>query len=76
MGLSLVAQLAKNLPAMWGTWVGKLPWRRKRPPTPVFWPGEFQRLYSPPGHKELDMTERLSLTHSIMAYMGKKSKGE
>ena len=25
--------------------VGKLPWRRERLPTPVFWPGEFQGLY-------------------------------
>ena len=23
-------------------WVGKIPWRRERLPTPVFWPGEFQ----------------------------------
>ena len=23
-------------------WVGKLPWRRKRLPTPIFLPGEFQ----------------------------------
>ena len=30
-------------------------------PTPVFWPGEFHLLYSPWGHKESDMTERLSL---------------
>ena len=30
------------------------PWRRERLPTPVFWPGEFQR-----GHKESDTTERL-----------------
>ena len=30
-------------------------------PTPVFLPGEFQGLYSPWGHKESDMTERLSL---------------
>ena len=37
---SLVAQLVKNLPAMWETWVGKIPWRRERLPTPVFWPGE------------------------------------
>ena len=29
--------------------------------TPVFWPGEFHRLYSPWGRKELDTTE-LSLT--------------
>ena len=23
------------------SWVGKIPWRRERLPTPVFWPGEF-----------------------------------
>ena len=32
-------------------------WRRERLPTPVFWPGEFHRLYSPWGHKESDITE-------------------
>jgi len=42
-------------------WVGKIPWRRERLPTPVFWPGEYHGLYSPWGHKELDTTERLSL---------------
>ena len=42
-------------------WVGKIPWRRQRLPTPVFWPGEFHGLYRPWGCKELDMTERLSL---------------
>ena len=42
--------------------VGKIPWRRERLPTPVFWPGEFQGLYSPWGHIELDRTERLSLS--------------
>ena len=26
--------------------VGKIPWRRERLPTPVFWPGEFHGLYS------------------------------
>ena len=40
-------------------WVGKIPWRREWPPTPVFWPGEFHRL-SPWGCKESDTTERLS----------------
>ena len=45
-------------------WVGKIPWRRERLPTPVFWPGEFRGLYSPWGHKEFDTTERLSLSHS------------
>ena len=40
-------------------WIGKIPWRRKRLPTPVFWPGEFHELSSPWGRKELDTTERL-----------------
>jgi len=42
-------------------WVGMIPWRRERLPTPVFWPGEFHGLYSPWGLKESNMTERLSL---------------
>ena len=29
---------------------------------PAFWPGEFHGLYSPWGHKELNMTEQLSLS--------------
>ena len=41
-------------------WVGKIPWRRERLPTPVFWPGEFHGLYSSWGCKESDMTEQLS----------------
>ena len=41
-GASLIAQLVKTLPAMQETrpwfdsWVRKIPWRRDRPPTPVF----------------------------------------
>ena len=48
-------------------WVEKVPWRRERLPTPVFWPGEFHGLYSPWGWKESDTTEQLSLcfTHKI-----------
>ena len=43
-------------------WVGKIPWRRKQQPTPVFLPGEShgQRSlsgYSPRGCKESDTTE-------------------
>ena len=41
---SLVTQLIKNLPATWETWVRKIPWRRERLPTPVFWPGKSQGL--------------------------------
>ena len=60
---SLVAKWVKNLPTMWepgfDPWVEKIPWRRERLPTPVFWSGELHGLYSPWGHKKLDMTERL-----------------
>ena len=43
-------------------WVGKITWRKKWQPTPVFLPGKppGQKSlagYSPWGHKELDMTE-------------------
>ena len=71
-GASLVAQLVKNPPAMLGTWVWSLGWEdpleRKRIPTPVFWRGELHGLHSPWGHKELDMTERLSLTPGRYAW--------
>ena len=44
-------------------WAGKIPWRRERLSTLVFWPGEFHGLYSPWGHEESDMTtEQLSLS--------------
>ena len=51
------------------SWLGKIPWRRKWQPTPVFLPGksEGQRSlssYSPWSHKELDMIE--ATEHSIM----------
>ena len=59
---SLVAQLVKSLPAMWETWVWKIPLRREQLPTPVFWSGEFHGLYSPWGRKESDTTEQLSLS--------------
>ena len=36
-----MAQLVKNMPTMQEIWVGKIPLRRERLTTPVFWPGEF-----------------------------------
>ena len=58
---SFVAHLVKNPHAMWETgfnpWVGKIPWRRKRLPTPVFWLGKFHGLYRPWDCKESDTTE-------------------
>ena len=50
---SLVAQLVKNLPAMWETWVpsliGNIPSRRAWQPTPVFFPGESPWTEEPGG---------------------------
>ena len=53
-------------------WVGKIPWRRERLPTPVFWLGEFHRLYSPQGQKESDTTELLSLSDFLDGANGKE----
>ena len=63
---SPMAQLVKKLPAfMQQTWVRSLGWEdsleKGKATTPVFWPGEFHGLYSPWGHKQLNMTEWLSL---------------
>ena len=66
---SFVALLVKNLHAMQETWVQSLGWEdpleEERLSTPVFWPGEFYGLYSPWGRKELDTTERLSVSQSV-----------
>ena len=52
---SLVAQMVKNLPECWrlefDPWVGKIPWRRERLPTPVFLPGESHRQRSMVGYR-------------------------
>ena len=63
---SLVAQLVKNLPAMWETWIRSLGWedpleKGKATHSSILtwripWP------YSSWDGKELDMTERLSLS--------------
>ena len=64
---SLVAQTVKTPPAMWETWVGKIPWRRAWQPAAVFLPGESHGQRSlagctPRGHRESGTTEQLS-TH-------------
>ena len=52
----LVAQLGKNWPALQETpvqfLVGKIPWRKERPPTPVRWPEEFHRQRSLAGYTQ------------------------
>ena len=51
-------------------WVGKVLWRNKQQPIPVFLPEKFQGQrnlvsYSPWGHKELDVTEH---EHTTLHY--------
>ena len=54
-------------------WAGKIPWRRKRQPTPVFLPEESHGRrslvgYSPRGHKESDTTEWLHFHFLFILY--------
>ena len=55
-------------------WVGKIPWRWKWQPTPIFLLGKSQGQrslagYSPWGSKESDMTKRLTLSlHFTVAW--------
>ena len=53
--------MVKNSLVMQEPWVGKIPWKKERLRTPVLWPGGG--LYSPWGHKESDMTDRLFAMH-------------
>ena len=41
-------------------WVGKIPWRREKLPTPVFWPGEFHNCIV---HRVAKSRTRLSDFH-------------
>ena len=70
-----MAQLVKNLSAMWETWVqslvGKIPWKRKQLPTPVLWAGEFNGLQSMESQRvrhdwatELNWTEHIKIFFS------------
>ena len=57
----------------------KIPWRRAWQPTPAFLPGEShgQRSladYSPWGRKEVDTTEWLTHTHTLLSFVKKKKK--
>ena len=55
-------------------WVGKIPWRRKWQPTPVFLPGEShgQRSlegYSPQGHKESGTQVIGCIIYLLLSYL-------
>ena len=58
---SLVARMVKCGSPRFDPWVGKIPWRRKWQPAPVFLPGESHGWrsvagYSPWGHKETQLS--------------------
>ena len=60
LGLPRVESTCQIKKRGFNSWVGKILWRRKWQPTPVFLPRKFhgqRNLYMPWGHKELDMTE-------------------
>ena len=56
-GLGLIPGKRQHGGPGFDPWMGKIPWRREKLPTPVFWPGEFHGLYSPWSHEESDTTE-------------------
>jgi len=67
---SLMAQLVKNPPALWETWVQSLDWedpleKRKATHSSILSWRIPWTVYSPLGCKESDTTERLSL-HSVI----------
>ena len=79
-----MAQTVKRLSAMQESrvrsWVGKIPWRRKWQPTPVFLPGKSLGPlslvdYPPWGHKESDTTERLHFHFQTPHGRGHSSQG-
>ena len=55
--VSLVAQMVKNLPIMWETWVQSLCWKdlleKGMTTTPVFLPGEFHGPRSLAGYSQI-----------------------
>ena len=68
-GKESACQCRRHKRCKFNPWIGKIPWRKKWQPTPVFLPGQFhgQRSlvgYSLWGCKELDMTEQS--THTCM----------
>ena len=64
-----------------GSWVGKIPWRSRWQPTPVFLPGESHGRrsledYSPWGRKEEDKTEHAHILKCTMEYYSTTKRNE
>ena len=70
---SVVAQLAKNLPAMQATWVWsrvrRIPWRRKWQPTPIFLLGEVHRQRNLAGYSLWTHKSQTRLSHQTTTTM-------
>ena len=66
-GKESACQCRRHRRSRFDPWVGKIPWRRKWQPTPVFLPGKFHEHRSLAGYThevaESDMTEQLG-THT------------
>ena len=76
--------MVKNPPAKrrrkFNPWVGKIPWRRKWQPTPVFLPGKShgQRSLvgsSPWGRRESNMTKQLNSSNKLGLQHQPRTKG-
>ena len=70
-GKKIYLQFRRHRRCGFNPWVGKIPWRRKWQPTPVFLPGKSQGQrslagQSPWGPKESDTTEHYTMTVMIL----------
>ena len=66
-------EFACNVRPRCGPWVGKISWRREWLPTPVFWPVQFHGQkslagYSSWGHRDVDTTQRRTLSFSARVW--------
>ena len=61
--------MVKNLSAMrrleFNPWVGKVPWRRERLPTPVFLPGEFYGQRSLAGSQRVRNQNTINFSSTV-----------
>ena len=69
-----MAQLVKNLPAMWETWVRSLGWEdpleKGKATHSSILAGEFHGLYSPLGHKQTQLSDfRFSLSYLQLLFV-------
>ena len=76
-----ICQCRRSKRCRFDPWLGKIPWRKKWQPAPVFLPGKCHGPrslggYSPWGHKELDTNERLNSCSSSYASYTERNPGK